>query len=113
MNPPVWLLAAGPAAVAALLIYFLVYQDTTATARVERERQHLEALRFDRDFARAWNGQELESSGLEARIREAEGRLRQAEQTAADRQKPLEELARGLDEITPETLTDDTDDHDE
>lgn len=61
MNPITWLFIAAPAAVLAALLFLWVYQDNTERGDLMRERQAVEHLEFDRDFANAWNGEQLQA----------------------------------------------------
>ena len=96
MNPLNWLLIVAPAAVLAALLFVLIYQQTESTAQIERQRIHLESLRFDRDFAKAWNGEDLATKGLDAQIEAAEAELAAAEQA---RPQGLKKLTQRLESL--------------
>lgn len=59
MNPLVWLFVVAPAAAVAALLFVWVYQEQTDRGELQREQSRIERQEFDRDFAAAWNGDEL------------------------------------------------------
>ncbi|MNQ66777.1 hypothetical protein D3C85_812770 [compost metagenome] len=91
MNPLVWLFVVAPAAAVAALLFVWVYQEQTDRGELQREQSRLERQEFDRDFAAAWNGDELkgpEGSDLEktrARVASLEARRDAKEQEQCKR----------------------------
>ena len=96
MNPISWLLIVAPVAVLGALLFVLIYQHTDATAHIERQRIYLESLRFERDFAKAWNGEDLDTKGLDAQIEATEAELAAAEQV---RPQGLKKLTQRLESL--------------
>lgn len=61
MNPITWLFIVAPAAVLAAVLFIWVYQDNSSRADLVQAQSKVERLEFDRDFAKAWNGQKIEA----------------------------------------------------
>lgn len=100
MNPITWLFIIAPTAVLGALLFVWVYQDNTERGEVMREQQKIERLEFDRDFANAWNGEQIEAPE-QGEIDAAKAKLAAIEQAKAVRQQQrcekLAELAGDLE----------------
>ena len=99
MNPLLWLMIIAPSTVLGAILFLWVYQNNADTASLERDRMRLEQMKFDRDFAAAWNGKTIlepeadEIAALQARIKQRE---RVAEAAALERCQKLERMSAQL-----------------
>lgn len=92
-----WMALLAPLGVIALIIFLWVYQNHQDQFRVEQARIHLEQAEFNRDFARAWNGQPIEVPD-EAKMTELKQKLERAEQKLEINQTEQSEQLQGMKE---------------
>lgn len=93
LNPFLWLLIVAPAAVLGVLVFLFVYGDQKATLEVQREQHQIEALEFDRDFSKAWNGESI-TGPAQAEIDQAKAHLVERKRLAEEeRRQNCERLA--------------------
>lgn len=100
LNPLTFLLIMAPAAVIGAVLFIYVYQSSTATADLERDRIRLESLEFRQEAAAVWNGEKVPGIDPEelAQLRQRIASKEQAAENAA--QERCERLAAFGEQLT-------------
>lgn len=101
MNPLALLVFIAPAAVLGVVVFTWVYEDQTERHGIERQKHEIRQMEFDRDFAKAWNGEALDAPD-EARLAAARAELEQSQERQVERERErCERLSRLASELDP------------
>lgn len=85
-GPLTWLLIVAPTAVLGAVIFVWLYQDNRAVVDLERDRHRVQQMEFDRDFAQAWSGKQIDGPA-QADIDALKGSLAAKEAAQAENEK--------------------------